>query len=278
MKPRLRVVAPTTVNRTVTPRRRPNAELRTREYLTETEVGKLIKAAGNEPLGPPRRHHDPGRLSSRSASRASWSISVGTKSTSTGHAGSPPGQERHPCNASDPGRRAAGAAEAAARAGPEVAFVFTSRARLAVHHGGLCQACRARWRGRPARLPGAPAHAATRLRLRAGQQRARYAGAAGLSRPQEYPAYGALHGAFAGSVQEFLAGLIWPLGRIDPRGRNTPAPNSRCGDRGTDVSRQTSPRAFYSRRERCGDASREGTMTAPPTTDITADRAGTHRG
>ena len=45
MKPHFRVVAPTTVNRTVTPRRRPNAELRTREYLTETEVEKLIKAA-----------------------------------------------------------------------------------------------------------------------------------------------------------------------------------------------------------------------------------------
>src|SRR4249919_3029772 len=51
MKPRLRIVAPTTVNRTVTPRRRPNAELRTREYLTETEVGKLIKAAGKNRWG-----------------------------------------------------------------------------------------------------------------------------------------------------------------------------------------------------------------------------------
>ena len=51
MKPRLRIVAPTTVNRTVTPRRRPNAELRTREYLTETEVGKLIKASGKKRWG-----------------------------------------------------------------------------------------------------------------------------------------------------------------------------------------------------------------------------------
>ena len=51
MKPRLQVVAPTTVNRTVTPRRRPNAELRTREYLTETEVEKLIKAARGNRYG-----------------------------------------------------------------------------------------------------------------------------------------------------------------------------------------------------------------------------------
>ena len=46
MKPNLRIVAPTAENRTVTPRRRPNAEIRTREHLTETEVERLIKAAG----------------------------------------------------------------------------------------------------------------------------------------------------------------------------------------------------------------------------------------
>ena len=44
-KPRLKLVSPTTVNRTVTPRRPPNTELRTREYLTEAEVDKLIEAA-----------------------------------------------------------------------------------------------------------------------------------------------------------------------------------------------------------------------------------------
>lgn len=44
-KARLKLVAPATANRTVTPRRRPNAELRPREHLTEREVGKLIEAA-----------------------------------------------------------------------------------------------------------------------------------------------------------------------------------------------------------------------------------------
>jgi hypothetical protein len=43
-KSRLRLVAPTTVNRTV-PLRRPNVELRTREYLTDAEVARLTKAA-----------------------------------------------------------------------------------------------------------------------------------------------------------------------------------------------------------------------------------------
>src|ERR1700746_2637527 len=42
---RLRLVAPTTENRTVTPKRRKNAELRTREYLTAPEVGRLQDAA-----------------------------------------------------------------------------------------------------------------------------------------------------------------------------------------------------------------------------------------
>lgn len=44
-KPGLKLVPPTTVNRTVTPLRRPNAELRTREYLTLPEVERLMEAA-----------------------------------------------------------------------------------------------------------------------------------------------------------------------------------------------------------------------------------------
>jgi integrase len=44
-KPKLKLVSPATVNRTVGPLRRPNAELRTREYLTAAEVESLIEAA-----------------------------------------------------------------------------------------------------------------------------------------------------------------------------------------------------------------------------------------
>ena len=45
-KSHLKLVRPTTVNRTVAPpRRRPNGELRTREYLTDAEVARLIEAA-----------------------------------------------------------------------------------------------------------------------------------------------------------------------------------------------------------------------------------------
>jgi site-specific recombinase XerD len=44
-KPNLRLVTPGTENRTVTPTRPPNAQLRTREHLTADEVDNLIEAA-----------------------------------------------------------------------------------------------------------------------------------------------------------------------------------------------------------------------------------------
>ena len=50
-KAKLRLVAPTTVNRTVAPRRRPNKEFRTREHLTADEVERLIEAAGSNRYG-----------------------------------------------------------------------------------------------------------------------------------------------------------------------------------------------------------------------------------
>jgi integrase len=44
-KSHLKLVSPATENRTVTPKRRSNAELRTREHLTEAELEKLMQAA-----------------------------------------------------------------------------------------------------------------------------------------------------------------------------------------------------------------------------------------
>jgi len=45
VKSHLKLVTPNTVKRTVTPKRRRNGDLRTREYLTEAEVERLMKAA-----------------------------------------------------------------------------------------------------------------------------------------------------------------------------------------------------------------------------------------
>src|ERR1035437_4379787 len=50
-KTHLKLVTPTTKKRAVTPRRQPNNELRSREYLTETEVEKLIEAAKDNRYG-----------------------------------------------------------------------------------------------------------------------------------------------------------------------------------------------------------------------------------
>src|SRR5215469_18872739 len=44
-KSHLKLVTSATLNRTVTPTRLPNADLRTREYLTEAEVERLMAAA-----------------------------------------------------------------------------------------------------------------------------------------------------------------------------------------------------------------------------------------
>lgn len=41
----LKLVTPATVKRTVTPKRLPNADLRTREHLTEAEIERLMAAA-----------------------------------------------------------------------------------------------------------------------------------------------------------------------------------------------------------------------------------------
>ena len=51
-KSHLKRISPTTVNRTVaTPLRRPNAKLRTREYLTDAEVERLTDAAKSNRYG-----------------------------------------------------------------------------------------------------------------------------------------------------------------------------------------------------------------------------------
>jgi site-specific recombinase XerD len=51
VKKHLKLVSPATINRTVTPLRKPNADLRTREYLTTAEVERLMKAASKNRWG-----------------------------------------------------------------------------------------------------------------------------------------------------------------------------------------------------------------------------------
>jgi hypothetical protein len=65
--------APTAVSVTV-PGRRQSAP---REYLTEREVERLIKAAEREPLGPPRCDCHPDRLQARPASLGAGRAALG---------------------------------------------------------------------------------------------------------------------------------------------------------------------------------------------------------
>jgi type 1 fimbriae regulatory protein FimB/type 1 fimbriae regulatory protein FimE len=51
VKSHLKLVTPTTEKRTVTPRRPPNADLRSREHLTESEVNDLVQAAERDRWG-----------------------------------------------------------------------------------------------------------------------------------------------------------------------------------------------------------------------------------
>ena len=77
----LKLVAPSTEKRTVTPTRRPNAELRAREHLTETEIEKLLKAAGTNRWG----HRDGTMILvayRHGASGRSWWTCARTKSIS----------------------------------------------------------------------------------------------------------------------------------------------------------------------------------------------------
>src|SRR5690348_5433539 len=50
-KSHLKLVTPTAKKRTVAPKRSPNAELRTREHLTEAEVEKLMTASRGNRYG-----------------------------------------------------------------------------------------------------------------------------------------------------------------------------------------------------------------------------------
>jgi hypothetical protein len=78
-KTHLRLVRPSTVNGTVPPRRRKYTDLRTREYLTETEIDRLIKSARGNRYGLRDAtmilmafRHAPRSLSTCAGNRSSW--------------------------------------------------------------------------------------------------------------------------------------------------------------------------------------------------------------
>ena len=121
-KSHLKLVSPATVKRTVTPRRRPNADLRTREYLTEAEVERLMAAAKGNRWG----HRDATMIlvAYRHGLRASELVDLRWDQIdfASRHPARPQGQAGHAQHPSDPRGRTAGAAASPARAGAQVAL------------------------------------------------------------------------------------------------------------------------------------------------------------
>ena len=188
-----------------TPRRKPNAELRTREYLTEAEVDAPDRGGQGQPLRSPRRHHDPGGLSSRPPVSElvdlRWDqidfdrATLAVRRVKQGTPGTHPilGDEMRAL------RRLQREQE------PKSPFVFTSERGSPFTTAGFARHGGARWRRGQAGLQGTPPHAAARLRLRSRQQGPRYTRPASLPWPQEHPAHCAIHRAVARSVQGLLA-------------------------------------------------------------------------
>ena len=101
-KSHLKLVTPTTVKRTVTPKRLPNADLRTREHLTEAEVERLMNAARKNRWG----HRDATMIlvAYRHGLRASELADLRWDQVdfSDGHAARPQGQAGHAEHPPDP--------------------------------------------------------------------------------------------------------------------------------------------------------------------------------
>ena len=192
-KSHLKLVTPATVNRTVSPRRPPNADLRTREHLTEAEVERLMLAARENRWG----HRDATMVlvAYRHGLRRAELVDLrwdqidfasGTLHVRRVKQGTP---STHPIL----GDELRALRRLQREQEPKSPFVFTSERGAPFSTAGFARMIERA--GTEARL-GFKAHPHMLqpcLRLRAGQQRARYTSAAGLPRAPQYPAHGSLH-------------------------------------------------------------------------------------
>ena len=197
-KARLKLVSPATEKRTVAPVRRPNAELRPREHLTEREVEKLIEAAKGNRWG--QRDASMILIAFRHGLRASelcelqWSdveFETGTLHLRRAKGGA---TATHPLLGDE--LRALRALKRDAKS----PFIFVSERGAPFSVAGLQKMVeRAGTRGQDA-LQGASTHAAPCHRLCAGQQRHRYKDFAGLSRAPQHSIDSPIHRTRAGAL------------------------------------------------------------------------------
>jgi integrase len=198
-KSHLNLVTPTEVKRTVVPKRQKNAELRTREHLTPDEVEALTEAARGYRYG----HRDATMilLTYRHGLRAAevcdlrWDqvdfsgavlhvrrVKNGTTST-------------HPIQGDE-----LRALRRLQRESPTSPFVFVSERGSPFTTAGLARMIERTAASAGLELKAHPAHAASRLRLRPGQQGARHPSDPGLARPSVDHQHRGLHGAGAEQV------------------------------------------------------------------------------
>ena len=212
-KPHLALVAPTTVIGTVADRRRPprrkrNAEVRAREYLTDAEVGRLIAAAGENRHG----HRDATMVlvAYRHGLRAAELVTLRWDAIDFAHGRLhvSPASRVAPnrfirCPAVSCGRCAGSSASKTRRRrlSSRRSAVRRSRPRASV-----------RWsRGsgsRPASVSRPTPTCCATPAATDSPTTARTPGAPALSRPQKHSAHGPLYGARPGPVQELLARLM----------------------------------------------------------------------
>src|SRR5262249_9279568 len=179
-KPHLKLVPPRIVNGTVPPRRRKNAELRTREYLTGAEVERLMKAARANRHG--LRDAAMILMAFRHGLRAAELVDLRWDQVELGR------------NAVLHVRRVKqGVPSVHPLQGDEVAVCVHIRACCAVHDSRVRQNDRA-GRGSGQAQERSTAHASPRLRLCPREQGPRYARIASVPWSQKYSAHGAVHG------------------------------------------------------------------------------------
>jgi integrase len=171
-KVHLTLVTPATVNRTVTPQRRPNADLRTREHLTEAEVQRLMDAARKNRWG----HRDATMilLAYRHGFRPAELVDVrwdqvefvsGALHVRRVKRGTP---STHPIL----GDELRALRRLQREQEPKSPFVFTSERGTPFTTAGFARMIERA--GAEARFKSASSHAQARLRVRAGEQGARH--------------------------------------------------------------------------------------------------------
>ena len=148
-------LAPPTTEMNSHPTRRPNADYRTREHLTQAEVDRLIKAAGKNRWGIATPLSSWWSSGTAYVHRNSPTF-AGIRSTSTPRPCMSAGSRRARLRPIRSVATSCGRCVGSSGSRIILAVRLHQRARRAVHYGGLCPHDRAGWRSRRAGLQGYP--------------------------------------------------------------------------------------------------------------------------